>query len=93
MSFNFTFSAEGEPTKAMQSLQELLKSLKKNYKIDENRMCVGGLSMVGMGTMELVRRNPNSFAAAFAICGGAHPDTASAMKNTKWGCFMAMIIW
>lgn len=37
--------------------------------------------------MELVRRNPNTFVAAFAICGGAHPVTAPAMTNTKWWAF------
>ncbi len=87
MSFTFTFSPDGEATVAMKSLQNLIQNLQENYKIDKDRMYAGGLSMGGMGTMELVRRNPDLFAAAFAICGGAHPDTAPIMKNTKWWVF------
>ncbi len=85
--FNFTFSAEGEPTQAMKMLQAFIPELKNKFKIDENRMYVGGLSMGGMGTLELVRRNPTMFAAAFSICGGAHPDTAPQLTNTKWWFF------
>ncbi|MEX0290688.1 MAG: prolyl oligopeptidase family serine peptidase [Flavobacteriaceae bacterium] len=87
LSFNFTFFPSGAPTAAMQSLQHLLTTLVENYKIDESRMYIGGLSMGGMGTFEFVRRNPDTFAAAFAICGGAHPDTAPELVNTKWWVF------
>jgi len=87
MSFTFTFSPDGEPTQAMKTLQNLIPELKNTYTIDENRMYVGGLSMGGMGTLELVRRNPDMFAAAFAICGGAHPDTAPQLTKTKWWFF------
>ncbi|MFK7813946.1 MAG: alpha/beta hydrolase-fold protein [Maribacter sp.] len=86
-SFTFTFSPDGEPTQAMQTLQGLIPDLRNKYKIDQNRMYVGGLSMGGMGTLELVRRNPNMFAAAFSICGGAHPETAPQLTNTKWWFF------
>lgn len=50
-------------------------------------MYVGGLSMGGMGTFELVRRNPSLFAAAFPICGGAHPATAPLLLKTNWWIF------
>ncbi len=43
--------------------------------------------MGGMGTFEIVRRNPDMFAAAFAICGGAHPDTAPQLTKTPWWVF------
>jgi len=87
MKFTFTFYREGEPTEAMQLLQDFIPELRSTYKIDENRMYIGGLSMGGMGTFEIVRRNPDLFAAAFAICGGAHPDTASELKNPAWWVF------
>ena len=87
MPFTFTFSADGEPTKAMKLVKSLLKDLLDTYKIDENRIYVGGLSMGGMGTFELVRRNPDTFAAAFAICGGAHPDTAEQIAGIPWWVF------
>ncbi|RKN78109.1 carboxylesterase family protein [Ulvibacterium marinum] len=85
--FTFTFYPDGEPTSAMKSLQGLLKNITENYKIDSKRMFVGGLSMGGMGTLELVRRNPGTFAAAFAICGGAHPDTAPQLVGTPLWLF------
>ncbi|MGI9553092.1 MAG: prolyl oligopeptidase family serine peptidase, partial [Aurantibacter sp.] len=71
----------------MEQLQKLLSDLKSSYKIDEDRIYVGGLSMGGMGTFEIVRRNPDTFAAAFAICGGAHPKTAGAVKDIPWWVF------
>ena len=43
--------------------------------------------MGGMGTFELVQRNPSTFAAAFPICGGANPRTVSKLKKTAWWVF------
>ena len=42
--------------------------------------------MGGMGTFELLRREPNTFAAAFPICGGGHPAIARkfARKVPLW---------
>lgn len=50
-------------------------------------MYVGGRSMGGMGTLGLVLRSPGTFAAAFAICGGAHPKTAPQLIGTPWWLF------
>ncbi|KAA3629876.1 MAG: phospholipase, partial [Bacteroidetes bacterium] len=52
-----------------------------------SRVYIGGLSMGGMGTFEMVRRHPGVFAAAFPICGGAHPATAEAIKDVSWWIF------
>jgi predicted peptidase len=83
----FNFQEDGDPTSAMSLLLGLTKQLSKKYRLDENRLYVGGLSMGGMGTFELVRRKPKLFAAAFAICGGANASTADEMKNTAWWIF------
>jgi predicted peptidase len=67
---------------------QLLHETIKRYPVDETRIYVGGLSMGGMGTFEIVRRNPGTFAAAFPLCGGAHPATAtSIMSQTAWWIF------
>lgn len=87
MSFTFTFSPDGDPTPAMVGLQSLLKNLTATYGIDQKRVYIGGLSMGGMGTLEIVGRNPDTFAAAFSICGGAHPDSASKMAKTPLWIF------
>ena len=62
----------------------MIYELKSNFKINSNKIYVGGLSMGGMGTFELVYRNPNMFAAAFAICGGANPKIAEKISKTNF---------
>ncbi|MDT8414533.1 MAG: alpha/beta hydrolase-fold protein [Flavobacteriaceae bacterium] len=83
----FDFQNGGKPTQAMEHLQALLKDFIKNNPVKENQIYVGGLSMGGMGTFEIVHRNPDLFAAAFPICGGANPDIASKVKNVDWWVF------
>ena len=83
----FTFLAEGEPTKDMRILQSLVKYILGNYPVNKDKVYVGGLSMGGMGTYELVRRSPGIFTAAFPICGGANPATAASMKHVSWWLF------
>lgn len=81
------FKVDGKPNREMNLLLGLFKSLEKNYSLDKKKIYVGGLSMGGMGTFEMVRRKPKTFAAAFAICGGANPATAKKMTNTAWWIF------
>lgn len=83
----FLFKTDSAPTKAMQMAIELIKSMMSEFTIQKNKIYVGGLSMGGMGTFEIVRRMPGTFAAAFAICGGANPESAPAIKNTAWWIF------
>lgn len=83
----FGFKAQGEPTIAMKLAQELLYSILREYPVNKKKVYAGGLSMGGMGTFEIVRRNPKLFAAAFPICGGGEPSTASVMKKIKWWVF------
>lgn len=83
----FIFKSEGEPTLAMKLAQELLLRLLKDYPVKKKQVYVGGLSMGGMGTFEIVRRNPKIFAAAFPICGGSEPSTAKQLKKPSWWVF------
>jgi predicted peptidase len=84
---DFKFQAGGDPTIAMILAQGLLKKLLKDYPINKKQVYVGGLSMGGMGTFEIVNRNPKLFAAAFPICGGAAPETATQLTAVKWWVF------
>lgn len=84
---NFNFIAGGEPTIAMKLLIQLIETLKKDYNLDKNRFYVGGLSMGGMGTFELVNRKSGEYAAAFPICGGANTATAPQLIKTNWWIF------
>ena len=83
----FAFNAAAEPTIAMQMANQLLHEIIQKYPVQKKKIYIGGLSMGGMGTFELVRRMPNTFAAAFPICGGANPLTAKKIKKTQWWIF------
>ncbi|RFZ83202.1 phospholipase [Mucilaginibacter terrenus] len=82
----FHFREGGEPTRAMAALIGLVdKMLEKPY-VNNKQVYIGGLSMGGMGTFEILRRKPNVFAAAFAICGGDNTNNAKryAKKVPLW---------
>lgn len=83
----FEFLPDGAPTRYMELLQQLVPFILRSYPVKRSQVYVGGLSMGGMGTYELVRRLPGTFAAAFAICGGAHPATAAKIKDVHWWLF------
>lgn len=77
----FTFVKGGQPTKSMALLLQLSTQFVHQPFADQSRIYVGGLSMGGMGTYEMLRRKPKTFAAAFAICGG--DDIANVKKYKK----------
>ena len=83
---NNSFSFLGDPTenKSLKLVEGMINDLQSNFKINSNQIYVGGLSMGGMGTFELVYRNPDMFAAAFAICGGANPKIGEKISKTNW---------
>lgn len=83
----FGFKKDGDASMGMKLLNELLHKTIKEFPVDNKRIYVGGLSMGGMGTFELVRRNPGLFAAAFPICGGGAPESVNELKSTNWWIF------
>ncbi|MDU1892296.1 MAG: alpha/beta hydrolase-fold protein [Dysgonomonas sp.] len=66
-----TFGVTDEATPAMSTLMNLIRNWLSSGKVDVTRVYVGGLSMGGMGTLELLWRMPQTFVAAFPVCGGA----------------------
>jgi predicted peptidase len=74
------------PGRAMAMVNLLLDSLAAEKTVDNKRIYVGGLSMGGMGTFEILWRRPGFFAAAFPICGGGNVDKAAtyADKFPAW---------
>ncbi|MEM9858472.1 MAG: prolyl oligopeptidase family serine peptidase [Bacteroidota bacterium] len=82
----FDFSVKGDPTPSMQATLGLLDSLHKLNTVNTSKIYVGGLSMGGMGTFEIVSRRPKLFAAAFPICGGGNPESVKkyAKKVPFW---------
>jgi len=82
----FNFQKGGKPTKAMILLLSLVNQLRHQPEVNKAQFYVGGLSMGGMGTLEILRRKPQYFAAAFSICGGDNPANAKkyARKVPLW---------
>lgn len=79
----FHYKPDSLPTRDMALLMELVRWLPTQYKISSRKTYVMGLSMGGMGTLEIVRRMPGHFKSAIAICGGAHPATAPKIRKQK----------
>lgn len=75
--FRFDFENEKPATRSLQLVMELMEEMTGEDFVDSSRIYVGGISMGGMGTYEIIYKKPAMFAAAFAICGGANPEIAA----------------
>jgi predicted peptidase len=69
----FIFRNQEESPKSLKLVMGLMDNLLTKKFVDQDRIYVGGLSMGGMGTYELLYKKPKMFTAAFVICGGADP--------------------
>ncbi len=76
--------ADGEDA---QRALDILKSIQKDYKIDENRLYLTGLSMGGFGTWGLAAKYPDKWAAIVPICGGGNVKNAEKIKDIPCWCF------
>lgn len=65
-----------QPSAPMANVMQLIGELRTRYPIDPDRIYVMGMSMGGFGVWDLLAREPRTFAAAVAICGGADEATA-----------------
>ena len=67
-------------------VKALLDSLAQNHIINSKRIYLGGLSLGGMGTYDLLIRYPGYFAAAFPICGACNSQQflAKASPTPLW---------
>lgn len=75
------FPLDKAPTKPLQLVIELLEEYLQKPFVNTYQIYVGGLSMGGMGTFEIVYRKPTIFAAAFAICGAGNPLATEKYAN------------
>jgi len=60
---------------------DIIEKTKKEYKIDEKKLYITGLSMGGMGTWSLICKYPTMFAAAAPVCGRGNPEEAAKIKD------------
>lgn len=85
--FEWRVINDGKTTPAMTGVIELLDYILKDPKIDKSRIYVGGLSMGGFGTLDLLHRRPELLAAAVPICGGADLEKAGKFKDVPLWIF------
>lgn len=78
---NISFSPSEAAPVPQQLVKALMDSLINNRHVNERRVYLGGLSMGGFGTYDLLIRYPDYFAAAFPICGIA--DIPLLVQNAK----------
>ena len=74
------------PTKSLKLVMEFMDDYTNNSFVKKEQVYVGGLSMGGMGTFEILYRKSNMFAAAFTICGAGNPAATKkyATKTALW---------
>lgn len=71
---NLRYPSELPIGKSLDLVSKLLDSMVTSRKVHAKKIFVGGLSMGGIGTFEILWRKPGFFAAAFPICGGGDPS-------------------
>jgi predicted peptidase len=69
---DWVFTPEEPPTTPQLLVKMLTDSLAENHIVNSSRIYIGGLSMGGMGTYEMLGRYPGYFKAAFPICGACN---------------------
>jgi predicted peptidase len=75
------FIPSRRPTLSMRQVVELLASLQHQLQIDPERIYVGGNSMGGSGTWDIIARYPHRFAAAFPMCGRGDTVSSAAIVH------------
>lgn len=82
----FAVVSREEAGTALSLAEKLVDSLAATPQVNKRQVYLGGLSMGGMGTFELLWRKPGFFAAAFPICGAGDPAkvTAYARRYPIW---------
>ncbi len=68
----------------VESIVEFIEQLINEYKADEDRVYLTGLSMGGYGTWFTAMARPDLFAAIAPICGGGMAWNADVLKMPVW---------
>ncbi len=68
-------------SKDAQRALDMLAAVQKEYKIDDKRVYLTGLSMGGFGTWSLAEKYPDRWAAIVPVCGGGDSSKAESIKN------------
>ncbi len=80
-------SYSNTPTPAMKLTIDALKQTIKDENVDTSRVYVTGLSMGGMGTWDILQREPGMFAAAVPMSGGGDEKSVGKFKDVPIWAF------
>ena len=69
------------------AIDQFVEQMKKDYRVDENRFYVTGLSMGGAATWNYTTDYDHKVAAAVPICGWGNPSRACEMKTVPVWAF------
>lgn len=61
---------------------EIVDALRREFAVDERRICIAGNSLGGAGVWNMLANRPNFFAAAVICCGGVSPDDGTGSSAT-----------
>ena len=85
--FEWSIVNGGAVTPPMHLVIQLLDKLMLDQNIDTERVYVGGLSMGGFGTLDLLSRRPEIIAAAVPVCGGSDLEKVKNYKDVPLWIF------
>lgn len=85
--FEWSIVNGGAITPPMDAVIQLLDKLMLDSNIDIERIYVGGSSMGGFGTLDLLSRRPEIIAAAVPICGGSDLEKVMNYKDVPLWIF------
>jgi predicted peptidase len=74
---------DGEGKRALAMLAEVAK----DYRVDQEKIYLTGISMGGFGTWSLAASHPDRWAAIAPICGGGDPQAAEKIGRLPCWCF------
>ncbi|MDB5121233.1 MAG: hypothetical protein JWN56_2451 [Sphingobacteriales bacterium] len=74
-------------TPMMAKTFEMIELLKKQYNLDPDRFYIHGTSLGAIGTYGVIRKNPDMFAAAYALCGNGNPQMAATLSTIPFWSF------
>lgn len=75
-----------KPTQ-QQRIIELLDHIVKSFSVDDEHICLTGLSMGGYGSWRMAADHPERFAAVVPVCGGGNPEDAEKLKDVPLWVF------